>query len=285
MTYKAKQFSKQRRVFFMNKRPLVVSSIQSKYMPLGFVTPFNKITEPLNIKSKFRFRRRLPRKSRKKNLNFYHLFLRRSLRFATYIYKRCYYRQHAYANDLLLGVKSAFRIYKPLRRSNYQKRELFFQQITLFYNQFDTTKLKRFGKLGRKGQFGGVNYFLFLLESRIDSIILRLNLACKFIIREVIQSGKILVDNVPISYLNFIVKKSVFVHFIKKFKKIVYATLYHKVPIKMFFVQPPFYLEINYRTLMILIVPRLIDPSFVPYPFLRSKSSLIAGLHTVLWGW
>jgi len=35
----------------MNKRPLVVSSIQSKYMPLGFVTPFNKITEPLNIKS------------------------------------------------------------------------------------------------------------------------------------------------------------------------------------------------------------------------------------------
>lgn len=79
--------------------------------------------------------------------------------------------------------------------------------------------MKRFGKLGRKGQFGGVNYFLFLLESRIDSIILRLNLACKFIIREVIQSGKILVDNVPISYLNFIVKKVFLCTLLKNLKK------------------------------------------------------------------
>jgi hypothetical protein len=53
----------------------------------------------------------------------------------------------------------------------------------------------------------------------------------------------------------------------------------------MFFSQPPYYLEINYRTLIIVLVPKLIDPSFVPYPFLRSKSSLITGLHTVLWGW
>ena len=160
--------------------------------------------------------------------------MRRSLRFATYLYRRCYYRRHAFANDLLLGVKSSFRIYKPFRRSFYSKRKLFFQQITLFYNQFDTVKLKRFGKLGRKGQFGGVNYFLFLLESRVDSIILRLNLACKFIIREVIQSGKILVDNVPVSYLNFIVKKNVFVHFIDSFQDMVYGTLHHKIPIKMF---------------------------------------------------
>lgn len=53
----------------------------------------------------------------------------------------------------------------------------------------------------------------------------------------------------------------------------------------MFFVQPPVYYEINYRTLMVLIVPKLIDPSFVPYPFLPVRSKLASGLHTILWGW
>merc|ERR1739848_45526 len=136
---------------------------------------------------------------------------------------------------------------------------------TLFYNGFDNTKLRRFGKLGRKGKFGGINFFFFLLESRLDSIILRLNLACKFVVRELIKSKKILVDEKAITYLNYVVKK--------------------RIKTKSFFVQPPFYLEINYRTLIILIVPKLIDPSFVPYPFLKSRSSILSGLYTVLWGW
>ena len=39
----------------------------------------------------------------------------------------------------------------------------------------------------------------------------------------------------------------------------------------------------NFIFYFILIVPKLLDPIFVPYPFLKSKSSLISGLHTVLW--
>merc|ERR1712098_512824 len=112
----------------------------------------------------------------RKQLNFYKLFLRRGLRFVTYIYKKCFYYRHAFVNDLLLGVKSSYRIYKPFNRTA-------FKQITLFYNNFDNTKLKRFGRLGRKGQFGGINYFFLLLESRIDSIVLRLNLGSKFLMR------------------------------------------------------------------------------------------------------
>jgi ribosomal protein S4 len=84
---------------------------------------------------------------------------------------------------------------------------MFFKQIILFYNNFDNTKLKRFGRLGRKGQFGGINFFFLLLESRIDSIVLRLNLGSKFLMRELIRSKKVLIENVAISYLNFIVKK------------------------------------------------------------------------------
>jgi len=103
--------------------------------------------------------------------------------------------------------------------------------------------------------------------------------------RELVRNKQILVDERPISYLNYIVKKNQLISFNENLKPLVYASLRHKIPIKMFYVQPPFYFEINYRTLIILIVPKLIDPAFVSYPFIRSKSSLISGLHTVLWGW
>ena len=129
------------------------------------------------------------------------------------------------------------------------------------------------------------NYFFLLLESRIDSIVLRLNLGNKFLMRELIRSRKVLVEGKPITYLNYIVKKNQIVSFTEDLKTLIYGSLHHKIPIKMFFVQPPFYFEINYRTLMVLVVPKLIDPSFVAYPFLRSQSSLVTGLHTVLWGW
>lgn len=61
----------------------------------------------------------------KKNLNFYKLFLRRGLRFVTYIHRRCFYYKHAFSNDLLLGVKSSYRIYKPFKRTEFAKKKCF----------------------------------------------------------------------------------------------------------------------------------------------------------------
>lgn len=272
LIYRLKQLTKKRELRLLPRRTLKIASLQGYSKSRSYFNPFlNKGDGNLiNVKNK---------------INFYKLFLKRGLRFVTYIYRRCFYYRHAFSNDLLLGVKSSFRIYKPVRRSFFQKKKFFFKQITLFYNNFDTTKLKRFGRLGRKGKFGGVNFFFLLLESRVDSVILRLNLGCKFIMRELIKSKKVLVNDEPISYLNYIVKKNTFISFVDRIKDIIYSNLIYKISIKMFFVQPPFYLEINYRTLIILLVPKLIDPSFVPYPFLKSKSSLLAGLHTVLWGW
>lgn len=103
--------------------------------------------------------------------------------------------------------------------------------------------------------------------------------------RELVRSKKVLVEGIAIDYLNFIIKKNQQISFTLDLKPLVYESLYHKLPMKMFFVQPPVYFEINYRTLIILIVPKLIDPSFVSYPFLTSKSTLATGLHTILWGW
>lgn len=266
LIHKIKQLTRKKELRLFPRKTVKIKSLQN------FFNPFlNQVDRNLlNVK---------------KQINFYKLFLRRGLRFVTYIYRRCFYYRHAFANDLLLGVKSSYRIYKPFKRTFFQKKKMFFKQITLFYNNFDNIKLKRFGRLGRKGQFGGINYFFLLLESRLDSIVLRLNLGSKFLMRELVRNKQILVDERPISYLNYIVKKNQLISFNENLKPLVYASLRHKIPIKMFYVQPPFYFEINYRTLIILIVPKLIDPAFVSYPFIRSKSSLISGLHTVLWGW
>lgn len=272
LIHRVKDFTRKKEIRLVPRRTIKITTLSGYSKARRYFSPFlNKGTSNLlDVKNK---------------INFYKLFLRRGLRFVTYIYRRCFYYRHAFANDLLLGVKSSYRIYKPFRRSEFQKIQLFFKQITLFYNNFDNIKLKRFGRLGRKGQFGGINHFFYLLESRLDSIILRLNLGCKFIMREVLKSKKVLVEDNIINYPNFIVKKYFFVSFIEKFKELVYLSLLHKIKIKMFYTQPPIYLEINYKTLIFMIIPKLIDSSFVPYPFIRSKSSLISGLHTILWGW
>jgi len=263
----------------------------------GFFNPFLNIVDDKFLyhhDKKYRFRRFKvrrkiqPGKIRKKkvrpNLSYYHLFIRRSLRYVRFLYRRAYYKRDMISQDLLLGVKTPFRLYKPPFHRKFIEKRLFFQRIMLFYNNFDKLKLKRFGKLGRKGQAGGINFFFYLLESRIDSVLLRFNLASKFVLREVILSNKVLVDNKTVSYFNFIVPKNSFVHFVPKFKRIIYYNLKRKITRKMFHVQPPIYFEINYRTLIILIVPKLIDPIFVSFPFFDANSKFVSGLHTVLWG-
>lgn len=213
------------------------------------------------------------------------IFRNRHPKYVNYIYRRCFFRKQKHFYDLLLGIKTNYSLYKPIRRSPFEEKRFFFRQISLYYNDFSTSKLKRFGRLGRKSQSGGVNHFLFLLESRVDSIILRFNIASKYVVREFIKAKKVLVDGKVVKDLNFVVRKYSFVSFKEKYFPDIYKKLRKKISTKKFFVQPPYYYEINYRTLMILIVPKLMDPSFVPYPFVTSKSSLITGLHTVLWGW
>ena len=70
--------------------------------------------------------------------------------------------------------------------------------------------------------------------------------------------------------------------------KILYFYLYKilkkVITYKRFLAQPPYYLEINYRTLTIILLPKLIDPTYIAYPFFHSKNQFITGLHTVLWG-
>lgn len=222
-----------------------------------------------------------------KRLEYRRFFDYRRYKHILNVFNRGFYRRNQSRHDLLLGTKTAFQYFKPKRYRGILKKRFFFRQLTLFYNDFDVIKLRRFGRWARKGQSGGINKFFFLLESRLDSIVQRLNIATKFILRQVIKAKFILVDKIPISYSNFVVKEGSIVTFSKKynFGKSVYKTIKDKVSRNLFYVQPPFYLEINYCTLKVFVVKNLIDPTYVPYPFLKSKSKILTGLHTVLWGW
>ena len=294
MEYRSKKANKRNRFRFQELTLRLFDLVSKLKRSKGYLSPFLSAVDPKPVKyRKYRiyskrgyfYNKRKEIYRIKGRLNVYKLFQFRGLKYLTWVYTRRYFRRVKRGGDLLLGLKRRLKRYRPRKLRFVEIRRFYFQQLSLYYNNFDLKKLRRFGKLSRKGRFGGVNYFFFLLESRLDSIVARLNLGCKFIMREVVFSNKVLVDNKPINYPNYIVKKNCFVHFVEKFRRILKCALHFKLPKKMFYVQPPFYLEINYRTFMILIVPKLIDPIFVPYPFLKVKSSLVTGLHTVLWGW
>jgi ribosomal protein S4 len=218
-----------------------------------------------------------------KNVNKYRFF-RKSKYFVKRVFFK-YVRPKRNKGDILFGIKSAFQHYKSKVKSLFYRLKVYIKKITLFYNNFNKKKIIKFSNLTRKSKCGGINYFFFKLESRLDSILLRLNLGTKFYIRRLIKSNLILVNNLQINYLNFIIKPLDIVSFKKELKKQLYARFVGIVKFKRFFAQPPFYMEVNYRTLCILLIPKLIDTFYIPFPFLFTKNEFITGLHTALWGW
>lgn len=112
------------------------------------------------------------------------------------------------------------------------------------------------------------------MESRLDSIIIRFNLANKFFVRNFIRNGFVTVNNLKVTYLNYITKVNDIISFDQKKRALIFTLLKGAVKLKRFFAQPPFYLEINYRTLCITLIPSLIDPQFIAYPFRNEDNHL-----------
>lgn len=108
----------------------------------------------------------------------------------------------------------------------------------------------------------------------MDSIIIRFNLANKFFVRNFIRNGFVTVNNLKVTYLNYITKVNDIISFDQKKRALIFTLLKGAVKLKRFFAQPPFYLEINYRTLCITLIPSLIDPQFIAYPFRNEDNHL-----------
>jgi hypothetical protein len=268
--------------FFMYFRLSLVNRIRLFYKKKFFFVKYIKRRTKINykiIKKKDPFYNF----NTLKNVNKFRFF-----RKSKYFVRRVFFkhiRPRKNKGDILFGIKSAFQHYKPKIKSLFYRLRIFIKRITLFYNNFNKKKLLKFSNLTKRSKCGGINFFFLKLESRLDSILLRLNIGAKFYVKRVIKSNLVLVNNFNVNYLNFVIKPSDIISFNKEFKKKLYRRLPYIIKGKRFFAQPPFYLEINNRTLCILLIPKLIDCYYIPYPFLFSKNDIITGLNTALWGW
>jgi ribosomal protein S4 len=269
--------------FFMYFRLSLINKIKLYYRKKFFFIKYIKRKRDLLKFKVFKDNNPFYHFIKLKNLNKFKFF-RRSKYFVKRIFFK-YIKPKKNKGDILFGIKSAFQHYKYKIKSLFYRLKVYIKKITLFYNNFNKKKLIKFSNLTKKSKCGGINYFFFKLESRLDSILLRLNIGTKFYVRKIIKSNLILVNNLQINYLNFIIKPSDIISFKKSLKKRLYLVFRDIIKFKRFFAQPPFYMEVNYRTLCILLIPKLIDPFYIPYPFLFTKNEFVTGLHTTLWGW
>jgi ribosomal protein S4 len=228
----------------------------------------------------------LKEKRRLLRLNYYILFGRQSIGKSLYILGKVS-RFKFFRDDLIIGITYANKTKRLFlkRRKLFERQKLYLKQLILFYNQMNLKKLRKLGYLASKTQLGTINTFFYLLECRIDNILVRFNLGSRFFVRNFIQAGNVLLNNKLINSINHLVKEFCYVSFIETKRKFIYKTLIRRLKYRAFFTQPPYYFEINYRLLRFLIIPKFLSPSYIPYPFLKPKSSLVTGLHTVLWGW
>lgn len=118
------------------------------------------------------------------NLNL--LNYRRFYKKSKFFVKKIFYKNVKFKSnriDSLFGIKTAYERYKKKIQSPFSRLKIHLKKIILFYNNFNTKKLKKLAYISLKSKQGGLNFFLHNLESRLDSIIIRLNVGTKFYVR------------------------------------------------------------------------------------------------------
>jgi len=150
-----------------------------------------------------------------------------------------------------------------------------YKLFTNFYNNLSINVLKRLWNKACSSRISTFNCFLFLLESRIDSIIIRMNwIHSKHMVRQALRKMWFLVNGYPVYYTNHILSNFSYVTPHKDKMKYTFDILKHRLQKKQFFYKPPYFLEINYKILTCLVVQNLVKKTFVKYPFSFSSDSL-----------
>lgn len=157
-----------------------------------------------------------------------------------------------------------------------------YKLFTNFYNNLSIRVLKRLWLKASTGRVVIFNYFLTLLESRIDSLIIRLNwVDSKHIVRQLLRKKVFLVNNYPIVYTNYIVSNFECLTINTPNKKNLFDSFFQRVKKKYFFYRPPFFLEVNHKTLSCLIIQKFVSRTHVKYPFkFKCESLLYIGYST-----
>jgi len=151
-----------------------------------------------------------------------------------------------------------------------------FKLFSNFYNNLTLNVLKKILKRATRGRIVMFNFFLTLLESRIDSLLIRLNwVHSKHMIRQMLRKKWFLVNDVSVLYPNYILSNFEFLTVHEKKKEILYKELIKRVRLHHFFYKPPFFLETNHRSLTCLIIQQFVKRHFVKYPFSFKSDALL----------
>ena len=155
-----------------------------------------------------------------------------------------------------------------------------YKLFTNFYNCLSINVINRIWNKARTGRIACFNYFLCLLESRIDSLILRLNwVHCRHQIRQLLRERRFLVNDRPPLHPNVIINNFDFVTInyfgSRQYLKVFYKILRQKVRKHRYFARPPFFLEVNHKTLTAILVRKLMSRTQVRYPFRFSCEALM----------
>lgn len=151
-----------------------------------------------------------------------------------------------------------------------------YKLFTNFYNNLTIRVLKKLWLKSSTGRVVIFNYFLTLLESRIDSLIIRLNwVKSKHMIRQLLRKKWFLVNDFPIVYTNYLLSnfECLTVDITKKTEY--FNDLLKRIKLKHFFYRPPFFLEVNHKTLSCLIIQKFVCRDYMKYPFKFKSEAML----------
>lgn len=163
------------------------------------------------------------------------------------------------ANDLFLNKKAFFleklKQTKPTitsfnKKTKYGEALLEKQKFRNFYS--NVTEKQFFSAYTKAAKTGGkIGYnLMLLLESRLDTVLYRMNLVGSMgSARQLINHNKVTVNNVTVTVASYNVKPNDCIAIKPEAKENIFNFLANTVKSKTLFIDAPKYLEVNYKTL------------------------------------
>jgi len=185
------------------------------------------------------------------------------------IYKRV--KRFLYSLNVLsfFSNKKAQRIHDKLSepKSFYGYWLTQYKLFTYFYNKLSRYFLTILWNKARKGHTLIFNFFLCLLESRIDSLLIRLNwVRTKHMIPVLLKKKRFLVNHIPVVYPNYILKDNSILSIRRFYRKLAFEQLKGRQKKRIFFYKTPFYLEVNNKIMSCLIIKSFVKREHVKFP-------------------
>ncbi len=160
-----------------------------------------------------------------------------------------------YFKKFIYSISMARKHHKKLYNKDYIVKLHTFAIFRKYYGDFTKKKFKSYLKRIDTRRIDYVSKLLFLLESRLDIILYRLNIyKTPREARNIIKSNKITVNNKIINKLNYQLYINDIINIKYKYKKFLRKNIIKKIKKKEILFNYPKYLEINYKILKCIFI-------------------------------